>query len=290
MAPAAHAQDAGVQPKKEQVSEQTIRMLITQLGNNAFDKREEAQKHLSAIGVPAIELLRKAAKDGADSEVRERAQQLVEAIGQMLFVAKLSDKAWGDSVDPDGDCKFRVDSARLNIKIPGKPHRLGFEAGATNAPRVLHSIEGDFQAEVQVQGRFPPAGRSVVGKYPWFGAGLVVFQDEKNFIRFERAGMIFNPGNTQCYANWELRFDGKHTRKGGGDDGLLDETVPAFLKLDRKGSIFTAAYSLDGKRWKELPTIEASFNKKVGVGVTVSQNTALGYEGIFEGLKITPAP
>jgi regulation of enolase protein 1 (concanavalin A-like superfamily) len=292
LAPAAQAQDAAKAPeaKKEAVDEKTIRGLITQLGDDSFDNREEAQKRLAAIGMPALDLLRKAAKDGADLETRQRATQLVQEIGQGLFVAKINDKDWGNSVDPDGDCKFRLELGKLHIKVPGTPHRLGIEVRATNAPRLLRQIEGDFHAEVQVQGTFPAAKKSLVGKYPWFGAGLLVWQDDKNYIRLERANLIFNPGNAQCYANWELRLSGKHEVKGGGHDGILDESIPAFFKLDRKGDIFTAAHSQDGKEWKELPPIEAPFGKKVGVGVTASQNTAAGYEGVFEGLKITQAP
>jgi hypothetical protein len=105
--------------------------------------------------MPALELLRKAAKDGPNLESRERAAQLVQEIGRLLFRSALKDKHWGDSVDPDNDCKFRVDAGKLHIMVPGKPHRLSIERGSTNAPRVLHAVEGDFTAEVEVSGAFP---------------------------------------------------------------------------------------------------------------------------------------
>src|SRR5262249_21735318 len=121
VAPAATAQVAAApgQAKKESLDEKTIRALIAQLGDDSFVKREQAQKGLAAIGHPALDLLRQAAKEGTDLETRERAAKLVQDIGQVLFRAVLKDKHWGDSVDPDGDCNFRLDVAKLHIKVPG---------------------------------------------------------------------------------------------------------------------------------------------------------------------------
>jgi len=76
---------ATAQAKKNTAEEQTIRDLIRQLGDNAFEAREAAEKRLAAIGEPALELLRLAATDNADPEVRERAGQLVRVIGTTLF-------------------------------------------------------------------------------------------------------------------------------------------------------------------------------------------------------------
>ncbi|HWY88491.1 MAG TPA: hypothetical protein VNX28_17395 [Gemmataceae bacterium] len=283
------AQDASptTQPKKDAVDEKTIRALIVELGDDSFDKRVAAQKRLAAIGLPALDMVRHAAKEGTDLETRERAAQLVQEISQLLYRGTLKDKLWGASVDPDGDCGFRVAQGNLHIIIPGKPHRLSIEAGATNAPRVLHAIDGDFRAEVQVRGAFPPDTKSLVGKNPWCGAGLLVWQDEKNYIRLERARMHVPPNSFRCYANWEMRSGGKFTRKGAGSDGLLDDTKPAYFKLARQGSTFTGAYSQDGQQWQELPPIEAEFGKKLSVGVGANQNTASVFESVFEGLKIT---
>jgi regulation of enolase protein 1 (concanavalin A-like superfamily) len=274
--------------KNDVVDEKTIHALIAQLGDDSFVRREAAQKRLAAIGLPAYKLLRRAAKENADLELRERASRLVQDIGQVLFRPSLSDKDWGDSVDPDGDCKFRVDTGELRIKIPGTPHRLGIELGSTNGPRVLRSVEGDFHVQVKVLGAFPSANRSLVGKYPWYGAGLLIWQDEKNYIRLERARMDFSSENTRCYTNWELRSGAQFTRKGTVEDGALDEDLPAFFRISRQGNSFAAAFSQDGKDWKELQPITAELVRKVRVGVAAVQNTAAGYDAVFEELKITP--
>jgi RNA polymerase sigma factor (sigma-70 family) len=65
--------------------DRTIRALIAQLGDDSFKRREQASKRLVAIGAPALELLRRAARDGRDLEVRRRAGQAVRAIERALF-------------------------------------------------------------------------------------------------------------------------------------------------------------------------------------------------------------
>jgi WD40 repeat protein len=73
------------QDKKDSSDEKTIRDLIAQLGDDSFDKREEADKKLAAIGEPALELLRQAAKANSDAEVRQRAEGLMRTIAKSFF-------------------------------------------------------------------------------------------------------------------------------------------------------------------------------------------------------------
>ena len=74
------------QPKKEVVDEKTLRELIKQLGDDSFDKREAADKRLAEIGEPALKFLQTAAAESTDIEVRQRAANLLQAIGKSLFV------------------------------------------------------------------------------------------------------------------------------------------------------------------------------------------------------------
>ena len=77
---AADTAKAAAQAKKAAVDDKTIRELITQLGDDSFEKREAAEKKLAAIGEPALELLQKAAKEAGDAEIRQRAEELARAI------------------------------------------------------------------------------------------------------------------------------------------------------------------------------------------------------------------
>jgi regulation of enolase protein 1 (concanavalin A-like superfamily) len=284
VAPVAKAQDAGPRPKSVAVDEKTIRDLITQLGDESFEKRDEAQKRLLKVGGPALELLRKAAETSMDLEVRTRAAE----IERQVVGSALTEKQWGEVLDPRGDCIFRVLGNRLHIKLSGQPHRLDAEAGVVDAPRVLREIEGDFHADVTVLGKLPDDTRSLLGGFAWYGAGLLVWQDDKYYIRLDRAHMHFNTGKWVYYPSWELRRNGKVWRGGLWEDGDLDPEKPVHFRLDRIGKRFTAAFKQDGKDWEELGPINTDFGKKVKVGVAAAQNTAAVFEPIFENLKVTP--
>ncbi len=56
--------------------EERIRELVDQLGSDEYDLREEASEELARVGLPALELLREAAKS-EDQEVKTRAEKLV---------------------------------------------------------------------------------------------------------------------------------------------------------------------------------------------------------------------
>jgi regulation of enolase protein 1 (concanavalin A-like superfamily) len=204
---------------------------------------------------------------------------------------ELLEKHWGTPYDPDGDCSFRAERSRLFIKIPGKPHIMAAEIGQTNGPRTLRDVEGDFTAVVRVSGPFPVDPISLVeGRWAFYGAGLLIWQDEKNYIRFERACMHFPKGQWRCWPNWELRQDAKATRGWDWNDGALDEAKAVTLRVARKGETFTGAFRSDGGPWQELAPIRTQFAKKVRVGVVAAQNTAAGYEATFDDLGITLAP
>jgi hypothetical protein len=66
-------------PAGEEVSADKIDKLIEQMGSGTFSEREKASKALDAIGVPALDALRKAVKSD-DAEVKRRAQDLLKRI------------------------------------------------------------------------------------------------------------------------------------------------------------------------------------------------------------------
>jgi WD40 repeat protein len=61
-----------------------IARLIQQLGDDQFDKREEASKRLLEIGEPAMPALRRAL-ESKDAEIRQRAERLMPAIARRIF-------------------------------------------------------------------------------------------------------------------------------------------------------------------------------------------------------------
>src|SRR5260370_22603994 len=70
---------------RDDADAKAIDKLIEQLGDDHMAKRQDAAKRLEAIGEPAVEALRKAAKSHADPDVRLRAGVVAAAIDKKMF-------------------------------------------------------------------------------------------------------------------------------------------------------------------------------------------------------------
>lgn len=67
-----------VEPTKTDVpNPEQVNKLIEQLGNDAFEVREQAHEKLRAMGPPVLDLLVKASKDSQDPETRMRLERLI---------------------------------------------------------------------------------------------------------------------------------------------------------------------------------------------------------------------
>jgi hypothetical protein len=75
-------------PADEAPSKEKIDKLIEQMGSGTFSEREKATKELAAIGPPALEALRKAAKSD-DAEVRKRAKELIPKIERQAEIKRV---------------------------------------------------------------------------------------------------------------------------------------------------------------------------------------------------------
>jgi RNA polymerase sigma factor (sigma-70 family) len=91
-----------------------IGRLVRQLDSDLFEEREQATRELDKIGVPALEALRKAAKDGSP-EVQKRAEELIRRID------KPRDDADGRGKPdmPDGRGKPLLPDGRGKPLMPG---------------------------------------------------------------------------------------------------------------------------------------------------------------------------
>ena len=194
-------------------------------------------------------------------------------------------KGWGKFIDPDGDCKLSIQKGRVAIAIPGAVHALSAERGQVNAPRVLRDVQGDFIAEVRVSGITPPDSASLVlSRRPFRGAGLLLWQDAGNYVRLERAGMVFE-GKHLSYASFEARKDRRFVRMGDGSEHPLDGEA-TFLRLERRGGTVLGSVSRDGIRWTTLEPLTVDMPRRVQIGIAASHNTSSPIEPQFEGLKL----
>ncbi|HEY1380119.1 MAG TPA: sigma-70 family RNA polymerase sigma factor [Gemmataceae bacterium] len=203
---------------------------------------------------------------------------------------------WGTAADPDGDCKFAVGRGDLTIGVPGSDHVLGVERGRMNAPRVLREIEGDFVAQVRVAAEFPAGTKTLVpNKPPVIVAGLLLYVDDGNYVRLERADTS-PEGGRDHYANWELRRNGEWVRAGGPADGALDRAEPMWLRLERRGARLLGYYSADAITWTSLVPLDVTLPKKVRIGVSAGHNTTTPFAATFAGWQLfqcvasTPPP
>ena len=59
---------------------------------------------------------------------------------------------WGEFVDAGGQCRVRLEGARVSIETPGGSFDLWPEGKVTNAPRLLQDASGDFTVRVKTVG------------------------------------------------------------------------------------------------------------------------------------------
>jgi len=145
-------------------------------------------------------------------------------------------KNWGTIADPDKDCTIKEQKGTLTITVPATGHDLGVEHQLMNAPRVLRKVSGDFTVQVLVGGRVEAeAPGTLTDRLPFMGAGLLLWQDENNYLRLERASFVNPMGDREYYASFELRKDGKVDRFADSTDlPLVNKDLPLAAGAPRR--------------------------------------------------------
>ncbi|MCM2372757.1 DUF1349 domain-containing protein [Aporhodopirellula aestuarii] len=172
---------------------------------------------------------------------------------------------WGQLVDPDGDCSFTVSREAITINFSGAAHGLDAEHSRMNAPRALRSMEGDFAVKVTVDGNLALPGDKSQTAY--VSGGLVLLQDDRNYIRLERASFT-RGGSVKHYANFEQRVDAKRVRMGLFRDYPLSEDRPVDFRLEIKAGSVRALARNDGQPWHEMGTAKIDPEATYSVGVS----------------------
>ena len=191
---------------------------------------------------------------------------------------------WGTWVDPDGDCEVRQEKEALLITVPSTTHDLWPEnpeaKQRANAPRVLRDVDGDFAAEVHVSG-------TVLGGEFFRSGALLVWQDERNFVRFERAGSF--RGKTPRHYCWLHVFkDGKRVVNLQKEPIKDADTI---LRLVRKGDQLAASFSQDGGRtFTELPLQDLTLAPQSKAGVAALNASKAPFTVRFEQFKLVLSP
>jgi len=195
-------------------------------------------------------------------------------------------EGWGEFVDAGGQCKVRLQGTRVTIETPAGTFDLWPEGKTTNAPRLVQDVSGDFTVRVKTVGNvMGEKGAEATGRDVAFNAAtLVIWQNENNFVRLDRAGM-HKAGQRYHQTYYHINVDGKRTVQ-------LSQALPekdAWLQLERRGSKIIAGWSVDGTTWKTYPVQDAKLADKLKVGVAALNAGTKPFVATFEELKVTPA-
>jgi regulation of enolase protein 1 (concanavalin A-like superfamily) len=191
-------------------------------------------------------------------------------------------KLWGEFIDPDGDSNIRHDGEAVVISVNSTPHDLSIELGRMNAPRVLLSVTGDFIAQVKLVGSLNPEQPTIPERVAFQSSGLLLYQNDRNYIRFERAA-IRRDGEIHRYLNFESRENGEPLPSQNA--GLPDER-DLWLRLERRGKKMSASVSADGDRWVPLPPMSADLSRTVRIGIAAVNATDQGFEPRYEDFRL----
>jgi regulation of enolase protein 1 (concanavalin A-like superfamily) len=192
---------------------------------------------------------------------------------------------WGQTIDPDKDCKFQAEKGGLTIVVPGKDHDLGIERGVMNAPRVLRPVEGDFIVQVKVSGKFEPGDPVTDQRAAFNGAGLLILKDDRNYVRLERA-TFHRGGDPTIYTVFEVRKDGEIERFAQGDDFKLEADKDTYLRMERRGDKIFGAVSQEKDKWHYMAPRPVELPKELKVGVGTVNTSKTEFAPRFDEFKL----
>lgn len=206
----------------------------------------------------------------------------------------LESRGWGKPVDPDNDCTMTEEKGTLTITVPGSLHDLfpgqRDPKKRNNAPRVLQAVKGDFTATVKVTADWKP-GAPLPGAntHPYNGAGLLVWDSDTQFIRFERNVWVGKDG-AWSYTTPLQYTDGRqvNTAKQTKDEFFKGRST--WMKVERLGAKFVFSISHDGDKWQETATLTAKLPETVRVGVEAVNSSSGAFAVQFSEFGILGTP
>jgi regulation of enolase protein 1 (concanavalin A-like superfamily) len=199
---------------------------------------------------------------------------------------------WGAVIDPVGDCSIVPTSGKVTVTVPGTIHDLAdsSDQGSRSAPRILHSVEGDFILQVRVTGDFNPGQiPASQAKTAFNGAGLLLWIDPENYIRLERNVWGDGTASLRCYPPlFEYWRNGKYMNTNpAGLDASFFKGRSTYLRLERRQGTIRAAMSHDGKEWITLPPLDVELPLTVRVGVAAVNTSKEPFTVEFDDWKMT---
>lgn len=197
-----------------------------------------------------------------------------------------ANKAFGDVVDPDGDCRIEQHEGAVTIEIPGTHHDLTHTEKYTklNAPRVLKEVVGDFTLSAQLEAFLLPGKvKSSGGDYAFLSGGLLVWHDQDNYARLERAATA---DSGQPFFWLEIFRDGRpKVQELRPVKGKADQ--PVWLKAARRGEAIVFSSSNDGKQWQEIHELRSELPATLKIGFAAVNSTTGKHTASFRDIEVS---
>jgi regulation of enolase protein 1 (concanavalin A-like superfamily) len=190
---------------------------------------------------------------------------------------------WSAIVDPDNDCQIE---STLCITVPDTNHDLNPRRGM-NAPRLLKKVKGDFTVQVKVTSDFKPGDASTGPGRPFNGAGLLIWDDEDNFLRLER-NAYWVADSLFCYPplieHWhDGKYSGFNSSPTRADEFFKGRST--WLKLRRQDTRITASFSHDGDEWTVAKEFTVDFPDEVSAGIAALNTSNAAFSVAFEAFE-----
>ena len=179
-------------------------------------------------------------------------------------------------IDPDeryAPTPHETKDGSLKITVPSTKDMYGENR---TAPRLLKAVTGDFQIATKV--KFDP-------KESYQGAGLIVYSNDNNYLRLERA--FGGVGGGESGIRLDLRKDAEYKPLTTPQD-IPTDAKQVELKILRKGKQIFAFWRPDeNAEWKSAGEILSDYADSVQVGV-IGCNTASPISAEFAYINLSP--
>lgn len=197
--------------------------------------------------------------------------------------------AWGTFVDPLGQCGIVERDGGLEMSVPAGAYDLSIELGQVTAPRLMRPADGDQQAQVTIEALpEPEPGPPDQPRRPFHGAGLLLWKDERTYVRLEAAVMRAVDDSVVRYSLFEVRSDGKVVG-GLAPNALRLLAGPADLRLDRRGSEIVAYVRQQGGDWREAGRASIQMAAPVSLGIAAVNRATSPLRARFSRFELTSA-
>ena len=199
---------------------------------------------------------------------------------------------WSCEVNTGDDVVIKSHVGGATIELPaGKAMVCAPQYKLFTAPAALAQVDGDFLTAVMVTNDFDPGGAAINApganrKFPFTfqGAGLLIWQDSKNFVRLERTKGSVEKGVSLIHrVLFEVYKDGKlvalHYSKP------IPEK-PIVLAAMRKGSAMRMLFGEPGKGLVVFQELALDFKPAVLVGLSASNLSKQPLKARFEEFEL----